>query len=51
MAKVEVDSNAKKTLESTKNTEKSEADKSTKKNVAGVNLFLFHFLIHSADIL
>ncbi|XP_043814251.1 tRNA-aminoacylation cofactor arc1-like isoform X3 [Manihot esculenta] len=36
MAKVEVDSNAKKTLESTKNTEKSEADKSTKKNVAGV---------------
>ncbi|XP_043814262.1 uncharacterized protein LOC110619325 isoform X6 [Manihot esculenta] len=35
MAKVEVDSNAKKTLESTKNTEKSEADKSTKKNVAG----------------
>ncbi|KAJ9176013.1 hypothetical protein P3X46_014506 [Hevea brasiliensis] len=35
MAKVEVDSNAKKTLQSTKNTEKSEAEKNIKKNDAG----------------
>jgi hypothetical protein len=39
-AKSEIDTNAKKTVENTKNKEKSEADPSTKKSDVGVCLFL-----------